>query len=129
MIMMEENGRQKGLFLPNDPGYLKKLEDNAELIVHQTNAGVLGFVFFYCNAQDKISSYITLIATDVNVRGMGIGRGLLEHVVSLSRIRGFSFCHLEVRKDNVRALDFYKGFGFVAIESREDSLLMRFSLK
>lgn len=127
-LINDEQQRQQGEFIPQDPGYLEKLSQNAELLIHQDPSGILGFVFFYCNAPDKNVSYITLICTSILARGKGIGHDLLKHVLELSRNRGFSHCQLEVKKDNTRALNFYQKAGFVCIEDRNSKFLMSLKL-
>lgn len=123
-LIQDEQKRQGGLFVPDDPAYLEKLERHAELITHQGSLGVLGFVFFYCNAADKKSSYVTLIGTSIHARGKGVGYGLLQHVLHLSKHRRFACCQLEVRKNNVHAFEFYKQVGFTIEEDRGDKYLM-----
>ena len=127
-LIEEEQKRQGGLFVPDDPSYLQKLERHAELLTHHDSSGILGFVFFYCNAPDKKASYITLIGTSIQARGKGVGYGLMQHVLSLSRHRGFSWCKLEVRKNNERAYAFYQQTGFVVEEDRGEKYLMSIAL-
>lgn len=128
-LIREEQKIQDGLFVPDSQSYFDKLDRHAELLLHQDTTGVLGFVFFYCNAPDKKSSYITLIGTSRHARGKGIGYGLLQHVLVLSKQRGFESCQLEVRKRNLSAFDFYKKTGFGIEQDRGDKYLMKITLK
>lgn len=123
-LVMKEQERQGGLFVPDALAYLEKLDRYAELLIHQEKGQVLGYVFFYCNAVDKRSSYISLIGTSIQARSKGIGYGLLQYVLQVSRLRGFPCCQLEVRKANARAFDFYKQVGFTVEEDRGDKYLM-----
>ena len=123
-LIDDEQKRQHGAFVPEDAAYLDKLSRNAELLIHQDANCVLGFVFFYCNASDKKASYITLISTSFDSRGKGVGYGLVQHVLMISKKRGFSCCQLEVRKENTSVIDFYKQVGFVTVEDRGDKFLM-----
>lgn len=130
LIVMGEQKRQNGLFIPNDPEpYFEKLAQSAELITHQKREEVLGFCFFYCNAEDKKSSYITLIGTSAAARGKGVGYGLLQHVLAVTRQRGFATCQLEVRKANQEALSFYQKAGFSILEDRGEKYLMEIAAK
>ena len=45
-LIEEEQAKQLGKFIPTGIDYLKKIGDRAELLVHQLNGQVLGFVFF-----------------------------------------------------------------------------------
>lgn len=123
-----EQINQNGQFIPDDLAYLEKLKNCAELIVHQSQEKILGYVFFYCNDKNKKFSYITLIGTAQTVRGKGIGIGLIQSVLAISKVRGFSSCRLEVRKENVTAMKFYERVGFLPIEDREDKLLMQIEI-
>ncbi|QQN71614.1 GNAT family N-acetyltransferase [Comamonas testosteroni] len=123
-LIENEQKSQNGLFVPGDSEYFEKLARHAELIIHQDSSGVLGYVFFYCNAVDKKASYITLIGTSAQSRGKGVGYGLLQHVLNISKQRGFSCCQLEVRKENTRAFDFYRQIGFAVEEDRGEKYLM-----
>lgn len=128
-LIQEEQVAQNGLFLPDNTIYLEKLSNHAELLIHQDKSGVLGYVFFYCNAADKIASYITLIGTSIEARGKGVGYALLNQVLFISKQRGFSVCQLEVRKNNIQALNFYQKIGFASIEDRGEKYLMSIQLK
>lgn len=127
-LVLEEQKNQHGSFVPNVDSYLGKIAKNAELLTRQDALGLLGYVFFYCNSSDKNFSYITLIGTASRAQGKGIAYDLVNEVFSLSRERGFSSCRLEVRKENFRALDFYRKVGFVVLEDRSDRYLMNMSL-
>lgn len=120
-----EQTNQHGKFVPQDDGYLEKLDQHAELITHQAQGTVLGYVFFYCNDPNKQFSYITLIGTSQDARGKGVGFGLLQSVLAITKARGFHCCKLEVRKENTTALNFYQRAGFAQIEDREDRFLMQ----
>lgn len=123
-LIQAEQTVQGGCFIPDGSEYLEKLARHAELLIHQDDADVFGYVFFYCNAADKKNSYITLIGTSPQARGKGVGYGLLQYVLQTSRQRGFSCCQLEVRKANTDAFDFYQRFGFEIAEDRGDKYLM-----
>lgn len=120
----EEQARQNGRFVPDDPAYLEKLGCHAELLTHQVAGTLLGYIFFYCNASDKRLSYVTLLGTSPESRGSGVGYGLLTHVLCLSRRRGFKFCQLEVHKENHHAIAFYERVGFRIEEERSEKYLM-----
>lgn len=128
-LIAAEQARQSGFFVPGGDSYIEKLNDHAELLIHQDPNGVLGFVFFYCNAPEKIASYITLIGTSIEARGKGVGYALLNQVLFISKQRGFSVCQLEVSKNNIQALNFYQKIGFASIEDRGEKYLMSIQLK
>src|SRR4051812_12190256 len=110
-LIHDEQIRQKGMFVPDEDEYIKKLEEKAELLLHTEERECFGFVFFYCNDTEKKSSYITLILTLPDSRGKGVGNALIRGVLDTTRQRGFLQCHLEVKKDNKAAYHLYKKAG------------------
>ena len=128
-LINKEQKEQNGAFIPEDPAFLTKLANHAELVTHRDSSGVVGYVFFYCNAKDKDSSYITLIGTDMRARGTGVAASLLKYVLHIAKQRGFNQCQLEVKKTNVKAFNFYKRNGFTVAEDRKDKLLMSILIK
>lgn len=128
-LIQSEQVVQNGHFVPSDSSYFEKLSCHAELVVHQDTAGVLGYVFFYCNAQDKRKSYITLIGTSNNARGKGVGYALVQYVLNISKCRGFNCCQLEVLKTNLNAFNFYCRIGFIVEEDRGEKYLMSISIQ
>lgn len=128
-LIEAEQKYQNKLFIPEGSDYLERLARHAELLTHHDGSGILGYVFFYCNAADKKASYITLIGTSAQARGKGVGYGLLRHVLQISKQRGFSCCQLEVRKSNVSAFDFYQRAGFSVVENRGEKYLMSISTR
>lgn len=127
-ILDEQKGQDESSVLESSE-YFKKLSEYAELVTHQQRDELLGYVFFYCNDPSKRVSYITLIGTSTEARGSGVGFALLQYVLSITKVRGFSCCRLEVRKDNTRACAFYKRAGFVVVEDRGDKFLMSLDLQ
>lgn len=124
-LIKEEQLRQSGKFIPAGDAYLKKLENDAELLIHAQPRGCAGFVFFYCNDPEKKFSYITLLLTAPSARKSGIATALINYVLNITRQRGFQYCQLEVRKENLAALALYESIGFSPIEDRGEKYLMR----
>lgn len=123
-LIQREQAIQDGVFIPNQEDYLIKLANKAELITHEEFGECLGFIFFYCNDLSKCSSYITLILVAQSSRKLGIGAALIKHVLTLTALRGFEVCRLEVRKENAAAIKLYKSLGFIEIEDRSDKYLL-----
>ncbi len=123
-LITEEQKRLGNIFAPEDRAYFEKLENHAELVTHQTDNELLGFVFFYCNDKNKQISYISLIATSPKARGTGIGYGLLNYVLQIAKQRGFACCQLEVHKNNAVAYKFYSQAGFKIVEDRGERYLL-----
>jgi len=124
-LIRDEQERQNGRFIPPGDEYLPKLERAAELVCHEVAGECLGFVFFYCNAPETGTSYITLLGVDPAARRRGVGTALVNYVLEVAGQRAFRWCRLEVDKDNSAAIRFYQRLGFEIVESRETRFLMQ----
>lgn len=129
-MAQEENERQDNDFLPesNADTYWEKIKDKAEFNIHTINGEYAGFVAFYCNNEDLKESYITLIMVSPKFRGKKIGSGLIDYVLAISRLRGFSRCSLEVKKTNKNAINIYESKGFSVFQELENSFIMKTNL-
>lgn len=58
-------------------------------------------------------------------RKKSIATNLVHSVLSITRLRMFKKCALEVEKDNYKALSLYKKMGFSITEEREVSYIMK----
>ena len=93
--------------------------------------------FLLMSAPDE--AHLLNITVHGGLHGQGIGRGLLDKVVQLSRAKDMRSILLEVRPSNARALAVYLRYGFKQIGlrkayyparggKREDAIVMRLSL-
>ena len=78
---------------------------------------VLGFV---ASALMYDELHINNIAAHPDHQRVGIGRRLLDAVISEGRLRAAAFCVLEVRASNVAAQSLYDKIGFRATRRRKD---------
>lgn len=124
-LIIGEQHRQNGHFVPDSPDYLSKLAVEAEVLFHEYQGQCKGFVFFYCNDLESSMSYITLIMVDPDSRKSGIGAALVRYVLALTAQRGLNVCRLEVLKENGAAIKFYEALGFRPIEDRGNRYLMQ----
>lgn len=91
---------------------------------------VQGYAIAYCAADQ---SELANLAVRAGARGTGIGRALLEAVMSASVERGARTMYLEVRESNVAAQHLYRSAGFRPVARRkryyeepaEDALVLR----
>lgn len=104
--------------------YARKIRKNATTI-EIWNAGVLiAFCACYMNDIRNKMAYITHIAVLPAYHGMGYGKLLLKHTISLAGKGGFQRMDLEVAKTNVVALNLYRFYHFKIVENRGDKYLM-----
>ena len=91
--------------------YANKLYYNAEFFV-AVNINILGYIVFYANDRESMSSYITQIAVKREFQNKNIGKKLLNICVESSLALGMKNIKLEVRNDNTKAIGFYVKNGF-----------------
>ena len=74
---------------------------------------VVGFVGYYANDVGQKAGYLTTIVVSQQYQRKGIGSQLLHACLDDCRKKGMNRCRLEVRKDNLDALQFYSAQGFI----------------
>ncbi|MCL4340688.1 MAG: ribosomal protein S18-alanine N-acetyltransferase [Candidatus Thermoplasmatota archaeon] len=80
-------------------------------MVYILNDSVQGFIIGSRNHEGE--ARILLLAVKNELRGMGIGRSLMEHFVNFAIQNHMISIRLEVKIDNENAITFYRNFGFV----------------
>ncbi|UXY14481.1 GNAT family N-acetyltransferase [Chitiniphilus purpureus] len=105
--------------------YLKKIDANAEIIVHDAPGQCAGLTFFYCNDMVAKRCFVSMLIVSPAYRRQGIARSMLGYVMSIAVARGFKTCELEVKQCNRAAIDLYDGLGFVAVQQRDTKILMQ----
>ena len=100
-----------------------------EFIAAITGARVLGYVGMMYILDE---GYISNVAVSPELRRLGLGDGLIEHLLSIADKLNLSFVTLEVRASNVPAIALYSKHGFTPVGRRknyydfpkEDAILM-----
>lgn len=87
--------------LDNRQGYFCVMHFNEEI------AGYGGFWLLLDEA------HITRVTTVSRLRGMGLGRRLMHHLLETATERGAVVARLEVRESNLAALHLYESLGFL----------------
>ena len=109
------------------------LAGNAIVVVAEQANTIVGFAVSYSGADE---AEIANVAVAMSARRTGIGRALVEHVISASSAIGATRVFLEVRESNVAARALYGARGFVELsrrrayytDPREDAVVMRLDL-
>lgn len=91
---------------------------------------VVGFAIIYLA---DFEGDLANLATAGTVRGRGVGRRLLYHMLGVARGRGMRITFLEVRESNIAARALYESSGFMEVGRRskyyerpvEDALILR----
>lgn len=88
-----------------------------------------GYVAIYLNDTDSYCAYITLIAVGTAFQRRHVGQSLLSASLMQARLAGMKNCRLEVKKHNIKAIQFYQTNGFVFDKENDDSFYMRKELR
>ncbi len=117
--------------------FLDSLYSGYQTWVLRDESGALVGYFLLMLAVDE--AHLLNISVRRDLHGRGVGRMLLDKVVSLAKENGMTSILLEVRPSNQRALAVYQRYGFeqigrrkgyypAAANTREDAIVMRLSL-
>lgn len=90
-------------------------------VVVAYNIDVIGMVAFYANDYVNKISYITLIVTDIEYQNKGIATELFNICEYYAKSKGMKSLNLEVWKDNLNAIAFYKNKGMHFLEKKSES--------
>ena len=99
--------------------FFLKIDENAAFLKHYCDGGLVGFVACYCNNYESKKAFIPLVLINKLYRGKGISKKIFSQLFILLKEKNFKSCSLEVRRDNVNALNLYKSLGFKSIESTD----------
>jgi len=100
--------------------YLLK-KPNAVSLVAQINNTIAGFVIGLILRYDKgTTGRIYTLDVAVKYRRKGIGLKLLDGIERVFVEREVKKCYLEVRRDNVAALELYRRHGYLEVEELKD---------
>ncbi len=105
--------------------YIKKIIDNAIVLIAVKNDMPLGYIAFYANDSVAYTAYITLLAVDNEYQNQGVGHKLIKACEYYSKKNKMKYIKLEVKKYNETAIRFYDKNGFVRLdEHNENSFYM-----
>lgn len=92
--------------------YALKLMKNAVVTVALTDGCISGIASYYANDKETCEGYISMFGVKSGFRGKHIGQKLMEHCISIMKMRGMETVKLEVKETNTVAMAFYKAVGF-----------------
>lgn len=83
----------------------------------RTNGEIAGFIMGSVQKRGKTETgHIFTLDVAVKRRRKGVGQKLLKRFEQILAERGVETCYLEVRADNVAALELYRKNGYVKVE-------------
>ena len=101
----------------------------ARYLIAEAGGEVIGYAGAWLILDE---SHITNVAIREDMRGLGLGRKLMQELLQYLSNLGAAYATLEVRVSNERAQRLYQSLGFIAVgrrkqyyeDNREDALLM-----
>lgn len=100
-----------------------------QYVVAESAGELVGYAGVYVRPPD---ADVQTIAVSPRGQGQGVGRRLLEDLITRAKDAGCTHLILEVRSDNAAAIGLYRRFGFEQISTRPnyyapgvDALIMR----
>lgn len=104
----------KGITLRNNYNeILNKIDKYAIFISATVSNQFVGYAAMYANDMESETAYITMIGVIPDMQGLKIGKKLLDKCIEVAKVHGMKRIRLEVLKDNIKALMFYKNNQFV----------------
>ena len=104
--------------------YSKKLFDKAVRIECFDRNELLGLLAFYVNLEASFC-FITNVSVDKKLKGKKIGDLLLLRLVNYCLENNIKQIQLEVRKENIKAINFYKKHSFVLLKENIDNFKLQ----
>lgn len=89
-----------------------KIANRALVIVAYNGKSVVGFCAVYMNDFIHREAYITLFAVKAQYQNKHVGTILLQYIKQIAAINGITKIRLEVEKENLKAIGFYKKNNF-----------------
>ncbi|MBX7075810.1 MAG: ribosomal protein S18-alanine N-acetyltransferase [Methanobacteriaceae archaeon] len=90
---------------------IKLYELGVGFLVAEEEGIVIGYILFWI--KEINNGHIISLAVDENYRGTKIGSNLLRSAITIFIKCGINKINLEVKVQNINAIEFYKSFGFV----------------
>ena len=109
--------------------YAKKIFDKAITFEAWENKHLIGLIAVYVNNGSPKTSFITNVSVIKECMGQGIAAALLKKCIAHAAASGCIDIQLEVFKDNIAAINFYKKYTFTQSGIKDDSLLMKLEIK
>jgi ribosomal protein S18 acetylase RimI-like enzyme len=104
--------------------YSDKLVQNADCFFIQNGEENVGFLAIYTNDCSGKVSFISSISVIPRYQGTGVSQKLIDFSVEHAGKKGMKYIKLEVNKNNIRAIKFYKSNKFTIELTDNNSLLM-----
>lgn len=88
------------------------------IMMAEGDGQIMGFTLFDVSVADSFAHLLKIVVSP-NVRGLGIGKNLLNESVSVLSGRGIKSFFLEVEEYNTVAINLYESLGFKIIHQKK----------
>ncbi len=103
--------------------YSNKIAERAVTFEAWSNGMLIGLIATYFNFEAQFG-YITSVSVLKKFMGAGIASELLKRCISYANANKLKEIKLEVYKENIPAINFYKKYNFAQNEIKNDSMFM-----
>lgn len=102
-------------------GLANKFAAFSEFIAIKIDGFYVGYIAFYCNDIEKKQAYLSMIIIHKSFQHLGLGKLLMDYMLSFVRLQNFISVKLEVNIENDYAIRFYKKYGFKEVSTNSSS--------
>lgn len=103
------------------PDYVRKIIENAALVVEEDGDKIVGLAVVYCNNELTKRAYISLVGVAAGYRNKGIAKNLVTRAIQVVREQRFTV--IGIHSNNPVAIRLYQSFGFELVEPGERAYL------
>lgn len=104
--------------------WIDKIYNNGIFIIGSNSDNFCCCAALYVNDYHKFIAYLTYISVVPNMIGKGIGKYLMKEVERICLMSKMKWLKLEVKKENLNAINFYKKLGFDVVSENYTSFYM-----
>lgn len=108
--------------------YAEKIFEKAITFEAWKNNILIGLIAAYFSNKQSHSGFITNVSVTKKNMGLGITSKLLINCIEYARKNGFKEIQLEVNKENIQAINFYKKFNFIHCDTNAETMVMKFEI-
>jgi len=112
MISNHNNQLNGGFIDQSVEEYVEKIYKNAHLQLYIIQGNLTGFIAYYCNDPLQQLAFLSMLCVKPEYAKKGIGKYLLNCSITDIKNKGFSYYGLQVKENNLAAIQLYKSVGF-----------------
>lgn len=106
-----------------------KFAELSEFVAIKIDEIYVGYIAFYCNDIENKQAYLSMIIIHKSFQHLGLGKILMDYMLSFVRLQKFISVKLEVNIENDYAIRFYKKYGFKEISTNCSSYFLQLNFE